>query len=89
MSSFHIAVTKCQLRVKEVTGHIIDINGTKVLPPGMFLPKCKEDGTFEQVQCHPSTGYCWCVDEDGKEMLFTKTRQGIPECHRSEPSFGF
>ena len=82
---FHLfSVTKCQLLAKEANGGRIIVNGITVLPLGKFVPKCKEDGSFELVQCHPSTGYCWCVDENGGEVTFTKTRQGKPECSRSK-----
>ena len=29
--------------------------------PGAFTPQCDEDGKFSKMQCHGSTGYCWCV----------------------------
>ena len=50
--------------------------------PGRYIPQCKEDGSFEEVQCHPSTGYCWCVDTEGWEIEGTKIR-GIPSCKKS------
>ncbi len=33
-----------------------------------YIPDCKDDGTFEEVQCHAGTGYCWCVTSDGKPI---------------------
>ena len=46
--------------------------------PGMvggFVPSCKSDGSFEEKQCHGSTGYCWCVDQiSGAEI--TGSRKG-------------
>ena len=48
---------------------------------GAFVPKCKENGEFEEKQCWGSTGYCWCVDEDGNEIPGTKIR-GSPECSK-------
>ena len=50
--------------------------------PGRYIPQCKKDGSFEEVQCHPSTGYCWCVDTAGWELEGTKIR-GTPSCHKS------
>ena len=36
---------------------------------GAYVPQCKPDGSFEEKQCHTSTGECWCVEEtDGKEI---------------------
>ncbi|KXJ12339.1 Equistatin [Exaiptasia diaphana] len=49
---------------------------------GAFIPQCKENGEFEEKQCWGSTGYCWCVDKDGQEILGTKIR-GDPDCSNS------
>ena len=46
---------------------------------GAFLPSCKLNGDYEEVQCHGSTGYCWCVDKLGNELPGTRTR-GEPNC---------
>lgn len=29
---------------------------------GAYQPQCEDEGSFSEVQCHGSTGYCWCVD---------------------------
>ena len=34
----------------------------------VYIPKCKSDGSFDEVQCHTGTGYCWCVSHDGKPL---------------------
>ena len=60
------------------------INGRPLLPPGTFVPKCKDNGDFEETQCHGSTGYCWCVDNDGKKLPGTSHRFKKPQCARSE-----
>ena len=49
--------------------------------PGRYIPQCKADGSFEEVQCHGSTGYCWCVDTRGWEIKGTKVR-GRPSCSK-------
>jgi hypothetical protein len=46
---------------------------------GAFIPKCESDGSYAKVQCHGSTGHCWCVDESGKERSGTRVR-GTPDC---------
>ena len=55
--------------------------------PGALVPKCKADGTFEEKQCHSSTGYCWRVDARyGTELMGTKKGpgQGEVDCGRNK-----
>ena len=33
-----------------------------------YVPQCKSDGAFNEVQCHNATGYCWCVTTTGKPI---------------------
>ena len=41
---------------------------------------CKSDGSFEEKQCHGSTGYCWCVNsETGAEIQGTRKAPGQGE----------
>ena len=35
---------------------------------GCFIPQCTDDCNWEPIQCWGSTGYCWCVNEDGQEI---------------------
>ena len=53
----------------------------KLPPIGRFLPSCKQDGSYEEKQCHGSTGLCWCVDGNGHEW-FGSRRRGQVECPR-------
>lgn len=46
---------------------------------GHFAPKCKSSGRYRDVQCYRKSGYCWCVDEYGKELMGTRVT-GIPIC---------
>lgn len=47
--------------------------------PWNFIPRCREDGGYYEVQCHVGTGQCWCVDENGNERWGTTVR-GLPDC---------
>lgn len=33
-------------------------------------------GTYEPLQCHGSTGFCWCVTENGTEISGTRSAPG-------------
>ena len=52
---------------------------------GGYLPQCEEDGNFSRVQCHGSTGYCWCVETEGGVPVSGAVRFKRPQC--SELSF--
>lgn len=40
-----------------------------------YLPTCKPDGTYTPVQCHKDTGYCWCVNAEGRPVPNTSVRR--------------
>ncbi|XP_077394603.1 SPARC-related modular calcium-binding protein 1 isoform X3 [Festucalex cinctus] len=47
----------------------------------VFIPDCGPGGLYKAVQCHQSTGYCWCVLVDtGRPIPGTSTRYQTPEC---------
>ena len=52
---------------------------------GCYIPQCNDDCNWEPMQCWSSTGYCWCVDEDGLEIPDTSTPswQGLPDCEEN------
>lgn len=35
---------------------------------GVFEPQCKEESVYSRKQCWTSTGYCWCVDDNGRRI---------------------
>ena len=37
---------------------------------GVFVPKCRPDEGYEEVQCHGAV--CFCTDEDGEEIDGTR-----------------
>jgi len=47
-----------------------------------FIPQCTENCEWEPMQCWGSTGYCWCVDENGIEIEGTSQSpsEGFPNC---------
>lgn len=50
---------------------------------GCYIPQCTENCEWEPTQCWGSTGYCWCVDENGTEIEGTSipSWQGYPNCN--------
>lgn len=41
----------------------------------VVIPECAHGGLYKPVQCHPSTGYCWCVLVDtGRPIPGTSAR---------------
>ena len=59
---------------------------------GCYIPQCTENCEWEPMQCWSSTGYCWCVDEDGVEIDGTSipSWQGYPDCEEHlEECFNF
>lgn len=46
---------------------------------GLIVPRCLSDGLFDPVQCNNNTGFCWCVDKLGSELVGTR-QWGRPNC---------
>ena len=61
-------MTSCQRRYREAFLQSFE---------GDFLPQCKLDGRYEEVQCEGSSGECWCVDQNGKKLSGTNSTQLI------------
>ncbi|XP_028318693.1 LOW QUALITY PROTEIN: nidogen-2 [Gouania willdenowi] len=55
-------------------------------PLGAFVPQCDANGRYRALQCHGSTGHCWCVDSRGQERPGTRTAPGTPptDCDRPD-----
>ncbi|KAM6255307.1 nidogen-2 [Spheniscus humboldti] len=66
----------------------------RAVPPGPspvgdgHVPQCDEEGRYRPLQCHGSTGHCWCVDAAGQEIAGTRTAPGStpPRCGSPEPT---
>ncbi|XP_004371146.1 nidogen-2 [Trichechus manatus latirostris] len=54
----------------------------------LHIPQCDEQGNFRPLQCHGSTGFCWCIDQGGHEIPGTRTPPGStpPHCGAPEPT---
>uniref|UniRef100_A0A5F5PU89 Nidogen 1 n=1 Tax=Equus caballus TaxID=9796 RepID=A0A5F5PU89_HORSE len=73
--------TRCQHEREHILGAAGAADPQRPRPPGLFVPECDEHGHYTPTQCHGSTGYCWCVDRDGREVEGTRTRPGMrPPC---------
>uniref|UniRef100_A0A8C7RYN4 Nidogen 2 n=1 Tax=Oncorhynchus mykiss TaxID=8022 RepID=A0A8C7RYN4_ONCMY len=55
------------------------------LAPGAFVPQCDEQGQYRALQCHGSTGHCWCVDSRGQERAGTRTLPRTPPTNCDRP----
>ncbi|CAB1456688.1 unnamed protein product [Pleuronectes platessa] len=55
-------------------------------PPGAYVPQCDANGEYAPLQCHSSTGHCWCVDIRGQERGGTRTPPGTQpkDCDRPD-----
>jgi hemin uptake protein HemP len=64
-----------------------ELEGIGESHPGKYMPRCTPTGFYQPMQCHGSTGFCWCADpETGKEVHGTRTGRGqgqlaCPSCH--------
>lgn len=53
---------------------------------------CKDDGSYEDVQCSEYTGECWCVNSLGVEQRATRSQEfvscpGMGKCIRNYFSY--
>nr|XP_034996890.1 nidogen-2 [Zootoca vivipara] len=55
-------------------------------PGAPHVPECDDQGNYRPLQCHGSTGYCWCVDTDGKEIPGSRVppSTSLPICRAPE-----
>uniref|UniRef100_A0A8C0R8T6 Nidogen 1 n=1 Tax=Canis lupus dingo TaxID=286419 RepID=A0A8C0R8T6_CANLU len=78
--------TRCQLEREHILRAAGLTDPQQPVMPGLFVPECDEHGHYTPTQCHGSTGHCWCVDRDGRELEGTRTRPGMtPPCNTVAP----
>ena len=77
---------KKYLDSSECEKQLIAANPYAIGMAGGFTPSCERDGHFSPVQCHGSTGYCWCVEQDGTEIPGSRIR-GEPVCSKRNEYF--
>ncbi|CAL1285398.1 unnamed protein product [Larinioides sclopetarius] len=42
---------------------------------GNYIPQCEADGSYKKMQCHYSTGYCYCADPTTGRNTTVPSRQ--------------
>ncbi len=47
---------------------------------GAYIPDCDEKGNFSSLQCHGSTGMCWCVDVKNGKPITAPVFAQQPDC---------
>ena len=72
--------SECEKERQRIFDSFPVIDGEKQPLDGAFIPQCNKDGKYKQVQCHGSTGYCWCVHDNGKKRKETEVRFKQPNC---------
>ena len=53
---------------------------------GAHVPMCQPNGSYADLQCDLFSGYCWCVDREGRELKGTRSK-GQVTCDRSGVSY--
>ncbi|XP_077180168.1 nidogen-2 isoform X2 [Paroedura picta] len=58
------------------------------IPGGPHVPQCDDQGNYRPLQCHGSTGECWCVTGDGREVPGSRRPPSTspPRCGSPEPT---
>ncbi len=67
-------------RCEEERAHAMKTSEESGFP--IFVPVCRPDGSYVEVQCHMETGYCWCVDREGKPEQGSSVRYRRPRCKK-------
>lgn len=57
----------------------------RLTDPKDWVPQCDKEGFYKREQCHKLSGYCWCVDINGNEIVGTK-KLGGGHCGQYDPN---
>lgn len=77
ISVFTEAPSCMEERTATLRQHLQDPTG------GIFIPLCTDNGKWARAQCHESSEYCWCVDENtGSPIPQTSTHRIQPDCNQ-------
>ncbi|XP_026314824.1 neurogenic locus notch homolog protein 3-like isoform X2 [Hyposmocoma kahamanoa] len=49
-------------------------------PSWSYIPQCRDDGSYERIQCRRTDQSCWCVDIAGNEIPGTRVTNSTPPC---------
>ena len=66
-------LSPCQIKRRQALG----LRNVPVV--GLHAPECRGDGGYDTLQCHATSGYCWCMDEYGNEVPESRMK-GRPNC---------
>lgn len=69
---FHCSPERTKTRCEVHRDSLLVVRGPRP-SAGLYIPTCDENGAYEAMQCHGSTGYCWCVDQNGQEIPGTRS----------------
>ena len=81
LNTFFILFYEDEFRCLEERKQALKTSNESGIP--IFVPVCKENGQYVDIQCHQGTGYCWCVNLDGKPVPRSSTKYKKPNCRKT------
>lgn len=76
---------RCSLQRADAEKKLKLINSETHSGDVVHVPQCQRDGTFNEVQCHSDTDYCWCVNPISGQLIpgSSTYRWRRPKCSSS------
>ena len=56
------------------------LENTLAIPPNVYIPQCRPDGFYAEIQCQPSINVCWCAEEENGHPLAYFSRESVSPC---------